>query len=233
MYRDASHLAEIRTLAPARNRTVTASTIALAVVASDPVTGEGAISCLRHYAGLTLLPAEERARADVVLMLTTEVTEETLLLMEALTARSSNPGMSVVLVADSIREHQVVRAVRCGLRSVLWRQETGFEKVLEAVRGIAGGYAQLPPMLQNWLIDQVRTVQREVLAPRGITMSGLETREVEVLRLLADGLDSAEIARELNYSERTIKNIVSGMMSRLGMRNRTQVVAHALRSGVL
>jgi DNA-binding NarL/FixJ family response regulator len=56
---------------------------------------------------------------------------------------------------------------------------------------------------------------------------------VDVLRLLADGLDSAEIAQKLNYSERTIKNIVSGMMSRLGMRNRTQVVAHALRSGAL
>ncbi|MFD4560559.1 response regulator transcription factor [Streptomyces sp. NPDC058469] len=209
------------------------STIALAVIASDPVTAEGAISCLRQYAGLTLLQAEERAEADVVLMLATEVTEETLLLMEAVAARSSNPGMSIVLVADSIREHQVARAVRCGLRSVLWRWETGFEKVLEAVRNIACGRAQLPPLVQNWLIDQVRTVHREVLGPRGITISGLEAREVEVLRLLADGLDSAEIAQELNYSERTIKNIVSGMMSRLGMRNRTQVVAHALRSGVL
>ncbi len=90
-----------------------------------------------------------------------------------------------------------------------------------------------PPTVQGWLVDGFRSVQHDVLGPRGLTAAGLETREVAVLRLLADGLDTAEISRELSYSERTIKNIVSGMMTRLGFRNRTHAVVHAIRSGVL
>lgn len=82
-------------------------------------------------------------------------------------------------------------------------------------------------------MDHIKAVQRDVLAPLGLTTSGLEAREVDVLRLLADGFDTTEIARKLNYSERTIKNIVSVMMNRLGLRNRTHAVAFALRTGTL
>ncbi|MGP3926333.1 helix-turn-helix domain-containing protein [Streptomyces sp. 8N616] len=79
----------------------------------------------------------------------------------------------------------------------------------------------------------IGTVHGDVLGPMGLTPSGLEVREVEVLRLLADGLDTTEIAQKLSYSERTIKNIISGMTNRLGLRNRAHAVAFALRSGTL
>ena len=54
-----------------------------------------------------------------------------------------------------------------------------------------------------------------------------------MLRLLADGWETAEIAARLNYSERSVKNIIHGVLGRHGLRNRTQAVAYALRSGVL
>jgi DNA-binding CsgD family transcriptional regulator len=56
---------------------------------------------------------------------------------------------------------------------------------------------------------------------------------VEVLRLLADGLDTVEIADRLNYSERTIKNVLHAMMTRLNLRNRSHAVAFGLRCGAL
>jgi DNA-binding NarL/FixJ family response regulator len=205
----------------------------VSVVADDPVTGEGVVTALAGRPGLTLLPAHERPRADVLLVLTTEVTEESLRTMETLAARSANPATRIVLVTDVLREHQVMRGVQCGVRAVLWRGETGVEAVAEAVHAVAGGRADFPPVVQGWLADQIHAVRRDVLAPLGLTTTGLDTREVEVLRLLADGLDSAEIAERLNYSVRTIKNIVSGAMTRLGMRNRTQTVAHAIRSGAV
>jgi DNA-binding NarL/FixJ family response regulator len=59
----------------------------------------------------------------------------------------------------------------------------------------------------------------------------LTDREVRVLKLLADGLDTAEVGHRLFYSERTVKNIVHGVTSRLNLRNRTQAVAYALRQG--
>lgn len=54
-----------------------------------------------------------------------------------------------------------------------------------------------------------------------------------MLRLLAEGLDTAEIAAKLNYSERTIKNIISAVTRRLNLRNRTHAVAYAIRAGTL
>ncbi|KAB1140852.1 response regulator transcription factor [Streptomyces luteolifulvus] len=207
--------------------------ISIAILASDPVTGEGAASCLQRQRGLGLLPQQEHERADVVLMLTVDVVEETMRLMEAVAARSVNPGMGIVLVTGSMAESQVVRAVQFGLRSVIWRQDAGFDRIAKAIRSVADGCGVLPASVQGWLINHIGAVHRDVLGPMGLTASGLEAREVDVLRLLADGLDTTEIAQKLNYSERTIKNIISGVMNRLGLRNRTHAVAFALRSGAV
>ena len=64
-------------------------------------------------------------------------------------------------------------------------------------------------------------------------MSGLTEREIEVLRLVAEGLDTAEIAEKLAYSERTIKNVIHDITSRLCLRNRTHAVAWAVREGLI
>ena len=72
-----------------------------------------------------------------------------------------------------------------------------------------------------------------MLAPRGLTFSGLTDREVRVLRLLAEGFDTAEVGRQLFLSERTVKNVVHDVTSRLNLRNRTHAVAYALRQGLI
>ncbi|MET8947049.1 response regulator transcription factor [Streptomyces sp. NPDC004542] len=207
--------------------------ISIAVLAGDRITGEGAVCCLRGQRGLEVLTEQEHARADVILILTTEATEETMALMERAAAGSVRPGMGIVLVTGSLQRAQLARAVRCGLRAVVWRQDSGYDDVVRAVRNVAAGDATLPARVQGWLVDHVGTVERDVLRPRGLTPSGLDHREVDVLRLLADGFDTTEIARKLNYSERTIKSVVGAMMNRLGLRNRAHAVAFALRSGTL
>jgi DNA-binding NarL/FixJ family response regulator len=68
---------------------------------------------------------------------------------------------------------------------------------------------------------------------RGLTYGGLTQRELRVLQLLADGLSTSEIARELAYSERTIKNAIHDLTSRLNLRNRSHAVAFALRQGLI
>jgi DNA-binding NarL/FixJ family response regulator len=76
-------------------------------------------------------------------------------------------------------------------------------------------------------------LQREVLAPNGLSASGLEPREVSVLRLIAEGWGTEEIAKELAYSERTVKNVIFNLTTRLHLRNRAHAVAYALRAGVI
>jgi DNA-binding NarL/FixJ family response regulator len=68
------------------------------------------------------------------------------------------------------------------------------------------------------------------IAPR---RSALRSREVDVLRLVAEGYDTAEIARTLSYSERTIKKVLHEMTMRLQLRNRSHAVAYALRAGLI
>jgi DNA-binding NarL/FixJ family response regulator len=61
--------------------------------------------------------------------------------------------------------------------------------------------------------------------------TGVDRREREVLRLMADGMSTREVAGEMNYSERTIKNVLQDLTARLHLRNRTHAVAYAVRHG--
>jgi DNA-binding NarL/FixJ family response regulator len=79
----------------------------------------------------------------------------------------------------------------------------------------------------------VAQVQHQVLGPRGLNFTGLAEREVEVLRLVADGFDTAQIAAKLSYSQRTVKNVLHDITSRLHLNNRSHAVAYALRQGLI
>ena len=80
---------------------------------------------------------------------------------------------------------------------------------------------------------RTRETLEAVLTPRGLTFSGLTERETAVLRLLAQGHDTAEVGRQLFYSERTVKNIIHDITSRLELRNRAHAVAYAIREGLI
>jgi DNA-binding NarL/FixJ family response regulator len=98
---------------------------------------------------------------------------------------------------------------------------------------VARGDGTVPPDLLGRLLAQVGRVQRQVLSPRGFALTGLSRREADILRLIADGLDTAEIATTLAYSERTVKNVLHDVTSRLQLRNRSHAVAYALKQGMI
>lgn len=76
-------------------------------------------------------------------------------------------------------------------------------------------------------------MQQEVLAPRGLCATRLSPREREVLRRLAEGQDTAQIAESLSFSVRTIKNTLQKVMIRYQLPNRTAAVAFAMREGLI
>ena len=207
--------------------------VATAVLSGDPLAGESALSFLSGRPELNVLPPSIATRADVLLMLDSEVTDTTLHQMERFAARADNPRLAVVLVAESMSRRQVVKAPRYGLRTVLWRQGCDPGRIVTTLGNVAAGRVELPPAGQGWLVDQLCAVESEVLVPSRPTASALDAREVEILRLLAEGLDTAEIASRLTYSERTIKNIIHGVTSRLGLRNRAHAVAYGIRTGLI
>ncbi|WP_354637694.1 helix-turn-helix transcriptional regulator [Kitasatospora camelliae] len=208
-------------------------TVSVAVLSGDPISGAGVAAMLRPSPRVSLLPATRSAEADVLLVLTDEVTEDTLVCLERRAREAANPALRMVIVGDVVREQHLVRAVNYGVTSVIPRRDAAPEQLLRAVVGAAGGHAQLPGHGIAWLVEWVRAIQLDVLAPQGLTTTPLEVREVAVIRLLADGMETAAIAERLNYSERTIKNIIHSAMSRLGLRNRAHAVAYALRAGLI
>ena len=211
----------------------TADPVSVVIVTSDPITADGTAAYLRGLAGIRLLPADRLERADVILVMTTHVTEDTLALMQAAADKVTHRDTRFVLVGDGMREHHLLRAVSCGLISVLPWQGTSLGRIARAIVAVRRDRLEMPEAELGWLVAHIRTIQREVLAPNGLTAGGLESRELEVLRLVAEGLDTTEIARLLSYSERTVKSIVHRMLARLSLRNRSHAVAFALRHGLL
>jgi DNA-binding NarL/FixJ family response regulator len=207
--------------------------VSVAVLAGDPLTGQGAVAHLRARPEVRVLAAERQQEAEVVLILVDRITEDTLKLMERVAEESVNQDARFVLVGDGVREHHMLRAVTCGLVSVIPRREADFDRILRAIVDVRAGRLEMPGAALGWLVGQLRAIHQDVLEPNGLTAAGLETREVDVLGLLAEGLSTFEIAQRLNYSERTVKNIIHGVLTRLKLRNRAHAVAFAVRIGAL
>jgi DNA-binding NarL/FixJ family response regulator len=207
--------------------------IAVTVRSADPLTLAGAISHLRHTPGLELVESPLRPGRDGVrVVLTHRLDDMTVVELRRLVRE---PGQQVVLVTDRLRESELITVLQCGVRTILWRSEVTPNRLARAVRAAAHGESHLPQDLLNRLMAHVGRSRRAVAnvpAP-AVPAGGLAPREIDVLKLLADGMSTREIAATLSYSERTIRNVLTGLMSRLQLRNRAHAVAHAVREGYI
>jgi DNA-binding NarL/FixJ family response regulator len=105
------------------------------------------------------------------------------------------------------------------------------EDLITAVRVVARGEALLSPSVTRRVIQEVTRRQRR--AARSVDLDRLTQRELEVLRLLAEGLSNAEIAAKLHLGEATVKTHTSNVLSKLGLRDRVQAVIFAYKQGVI
>ena len=204
--------------------------IPVSVSAADPLSRAGTISQLRATGDIVLIEEDALAEDGVALVVADEVDTETVRTIRGLRRRGIE---RVALLVGRLDDKGLLAAVEAGVAGVVRRSEATPGNLLSAIRSVASGEGTLPPDLLGRLLGQVGQLQRQVLAPRGLTFSGLTERELSVLRLLADGHDTAEVGRQLYYSERTVKNIVHDVTSRLDLRNRTHAVAYALRQGLI
>ncbi|MCW2541004.1 MAG: hypothetical protein JWN95_2729 [Frankiales bacterium] len=211
-------------------RSTATDRVRVVVDSSDPISSAGLVNHLRASTELQLLPDGDLAQADVLVMCVDSVTAE---VMSRLRRAAMVPGLRSVLVTGHIRDDDVLSVVECRVVSVVPRRHATSERLVRAVVGATAGRASMPSDLLGSLLAQVERLQRESLAPLGLTPSGLAPRELDVLRLVADGFDTAEIATKLAYSERTVKNILYAVLSRLGVKNRSHAVAYAIRAGVI
>ncbi|AEE44331.1 response regulator transcription factor [Cellulomonas fimi] len=200
------------------------------VSARDPISEAGVVSALRPRPEVRVVPLEEAASAQVAVVVADAVDDDALRLVRMV--RRQSPAQAV-LVAGRLEDGDVVTAVEAGVLGLVRRAEATPDRLVRVICGAATGEGSVPPDLLGRLLDQVGTLQRQVLRPRGLTFTGLASREIEVLKLVADGYDTAEIAQHLSYSERTVKNVLHDVTTRLQLRNRSHAVAYALREGLI
>jgi DNA-binding NarL/FixJ family response regulator len=207
--------------------------VTVAVLANDPVTGEGAVGRLSSCKEITASYWRWHHPADVLLVLAGDVTADTLARVERVQHETPESVLPMVLVAHEFPEHHVLRAVDLGLVSYLNRQEAGFDDIRRAIQDAAAGPRDASFDVQQSLISHIRAIRDTALASAGLNIAGLSAREVEVLRFLSEGLSTNQISAKLSYSERTVKSVVHGVVTRLNLRNRTHAVVHAMRTGVI
>jgi DNA-binding NarL/FixJ family response regulator len=197
--------------------------------ADDPISRAGVASQLKPRPEVLVLEGADADEATVSLVVADRVAEPSLRAIRALRQRAT----SVVLMVVEVDDGSLVSAIEAGVAALIRRAEATPDRLVAVIRSAAAGEAAVPPDLLCRLLNQVGQLQRQVLAPRGLSFAVLADREVEVLRLVADGLDTAEIATRLSYSQRTIKTVLHDVTTRLQLRNRSHAVAYALREGLI
>lgn len=204
--------------------------IAVQVRGMDPISQAGVVSQLRMCPEVRVVDERAAAAAAVAVVVADQVDAATTGVLQEVRRAGSE---RVLLIATVLDDAALRAAAEAGVGGLLRRCDATAAVLVRTISRVACGEGAVPPDLLGRLLEQVGKLQRQVLAPRGLTFSGLTPRETAVLRLVADGHDTSEIATQLSYSERTVKNVLHDLNTRLQLRNRSHAVAYAVREGLI
>ncbi len=205
--------------------------IRVLVVDDHPVVREGLVAMLEDEQDFQV--AGEAGSAEDALALLTTARPDVILLDLELPGMSgvdaiprlaaALPDARVIVLTAYDTDERVLGAIKAGARGYLLKGASAGE-IAQAIREVYAGGSYLASRIAAKVLSQMR-------APRRST--ALSERERTVLRKVADGRSTKQIARELGITERTVKFHVSSIMNKLGAENRAQAVAEAARRGLL
>jgi DNA-binding NarL/FixJ family response regulator len=136
-------------------------------------------------------------------------------------------GAPVVVCSSLCAEEAVLAALQSGAVGVLRKETLTTDSLANAVRAAANGTGVVTSELLRDLLDGMSPEYDKPVAAR------LTDREQQVLSLIAAGHPTREVAQQLCYSERTVKNVLHDVVTKLNARSRSQAVAHAVREGLI
>jgi DNA-binding NarL/FixJ family response regulator len=141
------------------------------------------------------------------------------------------PLARVVVLTISVEDDDVMNAVMAGACGYLLK-DSSIDELLAGIRAAAAGESLISPQIASKVLQRLRSQGRSEGAAETIRAE-LSDREIEVLKLIANGKDNAEIARELYISPKTVKNHISNILMKLQIENRIQAAVYAVRSGIV
>ncbi len=138
------------------------------------------------------------------------------------------PNIKILVLTTYDDDEWVFDAIRAGASGYLLK-DTSRQKIIEAIRGTMDGKSFIDPAIAGKLLNQVASKQTQ---PTSILTDKLTERELDVLRLIAKGINNSEIANQLHLSEGTVRNHVSAILEKLGVSDRTQAAVIAIQHGL-
>jgi len=141
--------------------------------------------------------------------------------------KQASPHSQVIVLTSYHEDEYIFPALRAGALSYVLK-DVGPEELAETVRKAARGESVLHPRVAARVVQEIRGARRDT--PNLFT--DLSDRELDVLRLIADGLSNAAIAEKLIISEKTVKGHVSNILGKLGFTTRAQIAAWAVEKGL-
>ena len=179
--------------------------------------------------GAEAVESARRTRPDVILM---DVRMPVMDGIEATRQITASTDVRVLILTTFDLDEYVYDALRAGASGFLLKDVTA-ERLFDAVRVIAAGDALLAPAITRRLISEFALLRAKPEAASTSALATLTPRETQVLRLVAEGLSNPEIAARLIVTEETVKTHVSRVLTKLGLRDRTQAGVTAYESGLV
>ena len=139
--------------------------------------------------------------------------------------RSAHPEIQCLMLTSFADDEALFQAIMAGASGYVLKQIKGAD-VVEAVRAVARGRSLLDPSVTARVLERLRSGSEE-----DELLARLSPQERNILRLIADGLTNRQIAEQVHLAEKTVKNYVSNLLSKLGMERRTQAAVYAARLG--
>jgi DNA-binding NarL/FixJ family response regulator len=146
--------------------------------------------------------------------------------------RASHPQCRVIVLTTFDDDERVFEGLRAGAVGYLLKDAPS-EKLVEAIRAAARGESFLQPSVAAKVVTEFTRLAEKPSARHESLIEPLSDRELDVLRLIADGASNKEIAAQLVIAEGTVKNHITNILGKLGVRDRTQAALKAKEMGIL
>ena len=139
---------------------------------------------------------------------------------------SRQPEVRILVLTSFAADDKVFPAIRAGALGYLLK-DTGPDDLVQAIHQVHLGQPSLEPSIARKVLSELSRPPQEPL-----TLDPLTERELDVLRLIAKGINNSEIANQLHLSEGTVRNHVSAILEKLGVSDRTQAAVIAIQHGL-
>jgi DNA-binding NarL/FixJ family response regulator len=179
--------------------------------------------------GQEALQAARSLRPDVVLMDISMPTVDGIAVTRQLVEEM--PSVAVIMLTIFRQQQHILRAMRSGARGYLLKSAS-LPEVAQAIRKVHQGGTCISSELTGEIVSEYRRLSDSTAASRP-SIHALSDKEIDIIRRVALGMSNKEIAEQLAYAEKTVKNYLSIIFQKLGIRDRTQAAIFALRQGLI